>query len=54
VQVVSALLAEGPKALARITEEMARRLSGMGYDSLAEARGVLSMENARTLKSGSG
>ncbi|WP_341580797.1 dihydroorotate dehydrogenase-like protein [Marinobacter metalliresistant] len=46
VQVVSALLAEGPKALARITEEMTRRLSGMGYDSLAEARGVLSMENA--------
>ncbi|WP_372986239.1 dihydroorotate dehydrogenase-like protein [Marinobacter sp.] len=46
VQVVSALLAEGPEALARITEEMKSRLSAMGYDSLAEARGVLSLENA--------
>ncbi|WP_417567158.1 dihydroorotate dehydrogenase-like protein [Marinobacter sp.] len=45
-QLVSALLAEGPEALARITEEMKRRLSGMGYDSLAEARGALSMANA--------
>lgn len=46
VQVVSALLAEGPRALARITDEMKSRLSAMGYDSLAEARGVLSLENA--------
>ncbi|AOY89688.1 dihydroorotate dehydrogenase [Marinobacter salinus] len=46
VQVVSAVLAEGPQALARVTEEMKRRLSGMGYGSLAEARGVLSLENA--------
>ncbi|MCM0613555.1 dihydroorotate dehydrogenase-like protein [Marinobacter sediminum] len=46
VQVVSAVLAEGAGALARITEEMNHRLSGMGYSSLAEARGVLSMENA--------
>lgn len=46
VQVVSAVLSEGAGALARITEEMNHRLSGMGYSSLAEARGVLSMENA--------
>ncbi|MDY6814404.1 MAG: dihydroorotate dehydrogenase-like protein [Pseudomonadota bacterium] len=46
VQVVSALLAEGPGALVRITEEMKCRLSAMGYESLAEARGVLSLENA--------
>jgi len=46
VQVVSALLAEGPAALARITRELNDRLSGMGYRSLAEARGALSMANA--------
>lgn len=46
VQVVSALLAEGPGAMARITAEMKRRLSAMGYDSLAQARGALAMENA--------
>lgn len=46
VQVVSALLAEGPKALARITDEMNQRLSTMGYNTLAEARGALSMDNA--------
>lgn len=46
VQVVSALLAEGPSALARITSEMNQRLSTMGYTSLAEARGALSLSNA--------
>jgi len=46
VQVVSALLAEGPKALARITDEMNQRLSTMGYNTLAEARGALSLDNA--------
>lgn len=46
MQVVSALLAEGPSALARITDEMNQRLSAMGYTSLAEARGALSLDNA--------
>lgn len=46
VQLVSALLAEGPPALARITDEMNRRLSTMGYASLDEARGALSLDNA--------
>ncbi len=46
VQVVSALLAEGPSALARITDEMTQRLSAMGYTSLVEARGALSLDNA--------
>lgn len=46
VQVVSALLAEGPSALARITAEMHQRLSAMGYSSLTEAHGVLSLDNA--------
>ncbi len=45
-QLVSALLADGPEALARINDELERRLSAMGYDSLAEARGALSMANA--------
>lgn len=46
VQVVSALLTEGPSALARITDEMTRRLSMMGYRTLTEARGALSLDNA--------
>ncbi|KPQ29060.1 MAG: Dihydroorotate dehydrogenase [Marinobacter excellens HL-55] len=46
VQVVSALLAEGPSALARITDEMTQRLTTMGYTSLPEARGALSLDNA--------
>ncbi|SFR47427.1 dihydroorotate dehydrogenase (fumarate) [Marinobacter gudaonensis] len=46
VQVVSALLAEGPRAMARIHGELGRRLSDMGYRDLAEARGALSMANA--------
>ncbi|KMQ76681.1 dihydroorotate dehydrogenase-like protein [Marinobacter subterrani] len=50
VQVVSALLAEGPAALARITREMNDRLSRMGYSSLAEARGVLSMASAPNVR----
>ena len=45
VQVVSAVLAEGPAAMARITGEMTHRLTGIGYASLAEARGALSLEN---------
>lgn len=45
VQVVSAVLAEGPAAMARITREMTQRLTGIGYASLAEARGALSLEN---------
>ncbi len=45
VQVVSAVLAEGPAAMARITGEMTQRLTGIGYASLAEARGALSLEN---------
>ncbi|MFN2329531.1 MAG: dihydroorotate dehydrogenase-like protein [Chromatocurvus sp.] len=46
VQVVSALLAEGPVALARIKDEMNQRLSKMGYSTLAEAQGALSLDNA--------
>ncbi|EMP54996.1 dihydroorotate dehydrogenase 2 [Marinobacter santoriniensis NKSG1] len=46
VQVVSALLADGPEALGRITEEASRRLDRMGYNTLAEARGALSLDNA--------
>ncbi len=46
VQVVSALLADGPQALARISDAMSRRLSTMGYNTLAEARGALSLDNA--------
>lgn len=45
VQVVSAVLAEGPAAMARIAGEMTQRLTGIGYASLAEARGALSLEN---------
>lgn len=46
VQMVSVLLREGPSALARITGEMNQRLSTMGYRTLAEARGALSLANA--------
>jgi dihydroorotate dehydrogenase (fumarate) len=46
VQVVSALLAEGPSAMARIIGEMNQRLTRMGYESLTEARGALSLDNA--------
>ncbi len=43
---MSALLAEGPQALARISDAMNRRLSTMGYRTVAEARGALSLDNA--------
>ncbi len=46
VQLVSALLADGPSALARITDELKQRLSAMGYTTLTEARGALSLDNA--------
>lgn len=46
VQVVSAILADGPDALGRIHHGMSRRLSDMGYRDLAEARGALSMDKA--------
>ena len=46
VQLVSALLAEGPSALARIRDQMLQRLEAMGYASLAEARGALCLDNA--------
>ncbi|NMT62516.1 dihydroorotate dehydrogenase-like protein [Marinobacter orientalis] len=46
VQLVSALLVEGPSALGRITGELNQRLSTMGYRNLAEARGALSLDNA--------
>ncbi|MFO7529264.1 MAG: dihydroorotate dehydrogenase-like protein [Marinobacter sp.] len=46
VQVVSALLAEGTQALARIRSAMDQRLSSMGYSTLADARGALSLDNA--------
>jgi dihydroorotate dehydrogenase (fumarate) len=46
VQVVSALLADGPGAMGRIHGELSRRLSDMGYRDLEEARGALSMEKA--------
>lgn len=46
VQVVSALLVEGPAAMGRITEELNQRLSTMGHTTLTEARGALSLDNA--------
>lgn len=46
VQMVSAALTEGPAAFARVTEQLVQRLSAMGYESLAEVRGALSLDNA--------
>lgn len=46
VQVVSAILADGPGAMGKIHEGLNRRLSEMGYRNLTEARGALSMEKA--------
>jgi len=46
VQVVSAILAEGPQAVGRISDAMSRRLTRMGYNVLTEARGALSLDNA--------
>ena len=44
VQVVSALLKRGPERLATLRDELARWLEEHGYNSLAEARGSLSLE----------
>ncbi len=44
VQVVSALLGNGPGRLARLIDEFRTRLSSMGYRSLDEARGAMSFE----------
>lgn len=46
VQVVSALLEHGPDRLRRILAELQARLELLGYRSLTEARGVLSLERA--------
>ncbi|MCH8498989.1 MAG: dihydroorotate dehydrogenase-like protein [Marinobacter sp.] len=46
VQLVSAVLMEGPAAVARIHKQLTQRLQDMGYDTLAQARGALSMTNA--------
>jgi len=46
VQLVSAVLAEGPAAITRIHGELEQRLSAMGYVNLAEARGALSLDTA--------
>lgn len=46
VQVVSAILAEGPGALEQIRVALDQRLSAMGYRTVKEATGVLSMESA--------
>lgn len=45
VQVVSALLAQGPSRMAGILEELQSRLSKLGYTSTDQARGVMSMNN---------
>lgn len=46
VQVVSALLERGPQRLAGILDELRHRLSRLGYASLEQARGVLSLNRA--------
>lgn len=46
VQVVSALLERGPQRLAGILDELRQRLSRLGYASLEQARGVLSLNRA--------
>lgn len=46
VQVVSALLEQGPRRLEGIHSELQRRLSSLGYASLEQARGVLSLNRA--------
>lgn len=46
VQVVSAILQEGPSALERILTGMQQRLNRMGYASVQEARGALGLHNA--------
>lgn len=46
VQIASALLEHGPDRLQTILADLQARLSRIGYRSLAEARGVLSLERA--------
>lgn len=46
MQVVSALLEQGPHRLQGIHQELQRRLSSLGYTSLAQARGILSLNRA--------
>ncbi len=46
VQLASALLEHGPDRLKKILDELRDRLERIGYQSLAEARGVLSLERA--------
>jgi dihydroorotate dehydrogenase (fumarate) len=46
VQIVSALLEQGPHRLQGIHQELDRRLSSLGYTSLAQARGILSLKRA--------
>ncbi len=45
VQIVSALLINGPEHLTRVRDEMTRWLEEHEYDSLAQARGSMSHEN---------
>ncbi|WLD12836.1 dihydroorotate dehydrogenase-like protein [Planctellipticum variicoloris] len=45
-QVVSVLLERGPRVLANLRDELRHRLSRFGYKTLAEARGVLSLNRA--------
>ena len=46
VQVVSALLEHGPDRLQGLVDELRSRLEHLGYRSIEEARGVLSLERA--------
>lgn len=46
VQLASALLAHGPDQLKKILNELRTRLEGIGYRTLAEACGVLSLKKA--------
>jgi len=46
VQVVSAVLQHGPDAMAAISHALQKRLQSMGYLSLQEACGVMSLRNA--------
>jgi dihydroorotate dehydrogenase (fumarate) len=46
VQVVSALLERGPQRLAGIVEELRHRFSRLGYATLEQARGALSLKRA--------
>ena len=46
IQVVSALLERGPERLGGVIEELRSRLARLGYQSVAQARGVLSLDRA--------